>query len=66
MKKILKTLKVKWAEYLLEIFVIIIGIISAYMLTVGMKEERKEILNKKYLLNFMLRFKAILNVWMMP
>ena len=32
MKTILETLKRKWAEYLLEIFVIMIGIIGAFML----------------------------------
>jgi hypothetical protein len=32
MKKILETFKTKWAEYLLEIMVIIIGILGAYLL----------------------------------
>lgn len=41
MKKILETLKRKWAEYLLEIFVIIIGIISAFLLN-SWNESRKE------------------------
>ena len=41
MKKILKTLKEKWAEYILEILVIIIGIIAAFMLN-SWHEDRKD------------------------
>jgi len=41
MKKIIKTLRKKWAEYLLEILVIVIGIISAFMLN-SWHEGRKE------------------------
>lgn len=41
MKNILETLKTKWAEYLLEIIVIIIGIIGAFMLN-SWHEGRKE------------------------
>jgi len=41
MKKILETLKRKWTEYLLEIIVIVIGIISAFMLN-SWNEGRNE------------------------
>jgi hypothetical protein len=44
MKKILETLKLKWAEYLLEILVIVIGIIVAFNLdawhTQNLQEDR--------------------------
>jgi len=46
MKKLLATIIEKWAEYLLEIFVIVFGILIAFMLNnwnEGRKNERKEL-----------------------
>ncbi|MFY0687184.1 MAG: hypothetical protein JXQ90_08470 [Cyclobacteriaceae bacterium] len=49
MKKFLTTLKGKWPEYLLEIFVLIVGIYGAFALE-SWNEERKDLkLEQKYL-----------------
>jgi len=50
MKKFLETLKNKWAEYLLEIIVIMIGILGAYTLN-NWNEDRKERILKTQLIN---------------
>ena len=49
MKKILETLKLKWAEYLLEIIVIMIGILGAFTLS-NWNEERKNAIQETQLL----------------
>lgn len=50
MKKILKTLKLKWTEYLLEIIVIVIGILVAFMLNNWNENRNKEKLVTEILL----------------
>lgn len=49
MKKILETLKQKWAEYLLEILVIMIGILGAFMLDNWNDNRLQSELEKQYL-----------------
>ena len=49
MKKILNTLKLKWAEYLLEIIVIVIGIISAFMLNSWHEANKQKNFEQKML-----------------
>ena len=48
MKKILETLKLKWAEYLLETIVIVIGILGAFALN-NWNEDKND-LKKEYIL----------------
>jgi hypothetical protein len=54
MKKILETLKNKWAEYLLEILVIMIGILGAYQLDEWREKQRDKIESDRLLENIKL------------
>lgn len=49
MKKILETLKRKWAEYLLEILVIVIGILVAFTLNNWNEKRKTEVLEIQFL-----------------
>jgi hypothetical protein len=50
MKKILETLKQKWAEYLLEILVISFGILLAFGLNNWNEDRKDRILEKEYII----------------
>jgi len=49
MKKIVELVKQKWAEYLLEIIVIILGILSAFALDNWNEQHKNSIKEKEYL-----------------
>ena len=57
MKKILDLLKRKWAEYLLEILVIIIGILGAFMLNNWNEGKVNSQLERQYLSSIILDLK---------
>ena len=61
MKKILETLRLKWTEYLLEIFVIVIGILGAYSLNSWNETRKSEIRKDQLLRSLKIEFQYNLN-----
>ena len=51
MKKILETLRLKWAEYLLEILVIMIGILGAFTLNNWNEDRKQEVKDREFLIS---------------